>query len=146
MLDDLYKLSQTKIKKKISEGPIFLMFDETTDCVGRYILNILIGKCSEIKRSQPLLVKSVEITKTNSKNVNFQIIQLLNILYNNVTSKYTNIKLLLSDRAPYALKAGTLLKDVIPGLKHVTCLCHALHNLAESIRASAKTVNKIVSF
>ncbi len=37
-----------------------------------------------------------------------------------------NIKLLSTDAASYALKAGRTLKEIIPGMKHVICLCHAI--------------------
>jgi hypothetical protein len=88
----------------------------------------------------------VELKKTDSLNINLIIIEVLNLLYENDTSKYSNICLLLSDRAPYATKVGRMLKEIIPGLKHITCVCHALHNLCETIRNSSPSLNKIVAF
>ena len=35
------------------------MFDETTDNMGRYILNILIGECSSQIRKKPILIRTV---------------------------------------------------------------------------------------
>jgi hypothetical protein len=91
------------------------MFDETTDSQGRAVLNILIGECSELERKSPVLVKCVEIKKTDSLNVNLSIIEVLNILYEKDTSKYLNLCLLLSDRATYAIKAGKCLKKSFLG-------------------------------
>jgi hypothetical protein len=56
---------------------------------------------------------------------------------------YDKIKLVLSDQVPYAIKVGKLLKDLIPGLKHVTCLCHPIHRLCEEIRCRCKKLNHI---
>jgi hypothetical protein len=39
-----------------------------------------------------------------------------------------------------------MLKEIIPGLKHVTCICHALHNLCETIRNNSPALNKVVAF
>jgi hypothetical protein len=122
------------------------MFDETTDSCGRYMLNILVGECSVLKRSIPYLMKTSELANTNSKNINIKIIDLMNEIYNNEASKFTNVKMLISDGAPYALKAGNLLKELNPDLKHVICLCHNLHNLCETIRKEAPNTNEIISF
>jgi hypothetical protein len=50
--------------------PIYCVFDETTDIKGRYILNILIGECSKDKRMPPVLMRTVELVKTNAININ----------------------------------------------------------------------------
>ncbi len=70
LLDELYGELQTQIKKKHLLLPIFIMFDETTDACRRFILNILIGECSESKRCPPILYKTVELSRTNSDNIN----------------------------------------------------------------------------
>ena len=121
------------------------MFDETTDNMGRYILNILIGECSSQIRKKAILIRTVELDKTNSENINIEILDLINSLYNSNPRKFINVKLLLSDRASYALKVGTMLKSFIPDLKHVTCICHALHNLCETICDQNNLVNKLIS-
>ncbi len=55
-------------------------------------------------------------------------------------------KLLISDRALYAIRAGKLIKKYIPNLKHLTCLCHAFHNLTKTIRPDEKNVNVEISY
>lgn len=52
--------------------------------------------------------------------------------------------MLLTDAAPYMIKAGKNLKAIYPSLLHVTCLAHGLHRVAEAIRASFKTVDDFV--
>ncbi len=56
------------------------------------------------------------------------------------------ISLLLTDGASYAIKAGKVLSQTISGLKHVTCVFHGLHNLAETIREVNWRVDKLISF
>lgn len=58
-----------------------------------------------------------------------------------ITSKFL---ILLTDAAPYMIKAGKNLKGIYPGLLHVTCLAHGLHRVAESVRASYKSVDDFV--
>jgi hypothetical protein len=48
---------------------IYMVFDETTDAVGRSILNILVGECSESERKRPSLIKSVELVKTAERQL-----------------------------------------------------------------------------
>ncbi len=88
----------------------------------------------------------VELLKVNVVSVNSQIIAKLSNFFNNDLLKLQKIKLLLSDAAPYAIKAGKALKELIPSLKHVTCLCHGLHNLCETIRDSNSDLDKFVAF
>ena len=68
------------------------------------ILNILAGKCSKEKRQRPYLLSSIHITVTNSETIILEILSTLNKIYDNDASKYINIKLLVSDAAPYAIK------------------------------------------
>ena len=112
MLEEIFKSKCENLKNFYMNKPIYLVFHETTDASGLYILNILIGECSKCLLETPSLVKTVQLPKTNSENVNFEIIQLLTELYDGNTQKYNNLKLLLSDGASYAIKAGTMLKSL----------------------------------
>ena len=39
-----------------------------------------------------------------------------------------------------------MLKQIIPEIKHVNCLCHAMHNSCETIRNDFIITNEIISF
>lgn len=144
LLEKLYKNEMQSMLSNITEKDIYVMFDETTDDNGRYILNILIGECSAIKRTKAVLVETVELERTNAVNINRAIINMLTRIYNG-NIQYNKIKLLLSDQAPYAIKVGSMLKTLIPEIKHVTCLCHLLHRVCEEIRKHCPTVNSLIS-
>lgn len=141
------KVYYSEMEKKISyfsDKKIYIMFDETTDAVGRYILHLLVGECCEKERKRPLLVRTLELERTNSANINREIMDFLFKLHGGHI-KYENIKLLISDQAPYALKVGRVLKELIPTLKHVTCLCHLLHRVAEELRTKCTKLNYLCS-
>ena len=57
------------------------MFDETTDTKGRYILNIMGGKCSKHARQKTYLLRTVELTKTNNITVSQEIIKIISDLH-----------------------------------------------------------------
>jgi hypothetical protein len=118
------------------------MFDETTDANGRYVLHLLAGECSKIQLKLPVLFRSVELERTNACNINQVILNFLMKLHGGQIN-YDKIKLVLSDHTPYARKVGKLLKDLIPGLKHVTCPCHLIHRLCKEIRCRCKKLNYI---
>lgn len=75
----------------------------------------------------------MDLEKTNAVNINQKIIQFLTSLYNG-NLKFDNLRLLISDGAPYAIKVGKLLKSIFAEMKHVTCLCHMLHRICEYVR------------
>lgn len=129
--------------KGFAASEIYLMFDETTDSVGRYMLNILIGKLSDKSRMKPKLMKTIELSKTNSVNINTSILDLLTTIYG--TLEKAKLTLLLSDAAPYAVKTGKMLKQIFPNLKHVTCIIHLLHRICEKIRDISPKVNELTS-
>ncbi len=39
-----------------------------------------------------------------------------------------------------------MLKQVIPDLKHITCLCHGLHNLCETIREKIWKTDRLIAY
>ncbi len=54
----------TKLQVCILElDEFYIIFDETTDLCGRYILNILCRKCSSNQRCKPWLIGTIQLTK-----------------------------------------------------------------------------------
>ncbi|KAG0428692.1 hypothetical protein DMUE_5805 [Dictyocoela muelleri] len=80
-----------------------------------------------------MLIKMVELSKTNADNVLKEVLNIVSF-FSDGNISISKIKLVLSDMAPYALKAGRLLKDVLPYLKHITCIAHMLHLVCETLR------------
>ncbi len=147
ILDSLYNKRINAAKEQLKEFKFYyIIFDETTDSCGRYILNLLIGGCSEQKRQRPFLVSVIELNKTNSEIINNEIFNRFLKFFNYNLDNFKKITILLSDAAPYKIKTRKLLSQAIPKLKHVTYLCHGLHNLCETIREENWRVDKLICF
>ncbi|KAF7684873.1 hypothetical protein CDIK_4378, partial [Cucumispora dikerogammari] len=131
--------------EQFKNNNIYLVFDETTDIIGRQILNLLIGLCDETERKTAKLVKTISLEKTNSLNINIEILKLLDELFT-TKDQYNNVRLIISDAAPYAIKVGKLLKAIIPEIKHVTCIIHELHRVVEFLRSKCCNIDRLVSF
>ena len=56
-----------------------------------------------------------------------------------------NLNLLRTDKSSCMRKAANTLKQLYPGMFHVTCLSHFLHNCAMHIGAAFPVVNKLIS-
>lgn len=146
LLEKLFEKKRNEIRDTLKITDVYILFDETTDTSGRYVLNIIAGACSVVRRETAYLIKTVELNATNALNVNKELLECINWMFSNMVSDYDKLKLLVSDGAPYAIKAGNMLKEIIPNLKHVVCLCHNLHNLCETIRSHSPNVNSVVVF
>jgi hypothetical protein len=144
LLNKVYANEINKKYKDLADKNIFIMFDETTDSNGRYILHVMTGECCKEDRKRAVLFKSIELEKTNAININQVIINFLIKLHDG-NINYDRIKMIVSDQVPYAIKVGKLLKEIIPGLKHVTCFCNLLHRLCEEIRGRCNKLNYVVS-
>lgn len=48
-------------------------------------------------------------------------------------SDFDNFKILITDGPSYCKKAAKNLKNLLPNLKHITCLAHGVHNLSTTI-------------
>lgn len=144
ILPVLFKNETTKWINEIKNKPFYLMFDESPDRMSRKLLNIMIGTLDPQASSKPFLIDVIEIETANAETIVPIILFNVNRVFASA-SQTTNFKLLLSDRAAYCLKVGRILKTSYPDLKHVTCICHGLHNFAETLRNRSPAVDKFVS-
>lgn len=53
--------------------------------------------------------------------------------------------LFLSDAAPYMVKSGDAIKNLYSKIIHVTCLAHAFHRVAETVRINNPKIDKIIA-
>ena len=142
-LVDLYNIRIEEIYEKFNLTPYYLMLDETQDKSSRKMVNVLIGELNEFETTKPYVINTIEFENVNSSNLHNFIIWQVNQIHSSfhLTS---NFKLLLTDKASYMLLLGTKLKSQFQNLKHITCLCHALHNLCETIRNNFKKVKSVM--
>ncbi|KAG0442596.1 hypothetical protein DMUE_0158 [Dictyocoela muelleri] len=144
ILNPLFLEQKEKIFNLLRNQDIYLLFDETTDVNGSFILNILAGVCCKSSRSQTYLVRTVELSKTNSETVGQEIIDLMVELYEGSIS-YDKLRLIVSDAAPYEVKAVKDLRCLLTNLKHIKCVAHMLHRLCEKLREISPLSNMLSS-
>ncbi|KAG0436027.1 hypothetical protein DMUE_4420 [Dictyocoela muelleri] len=142
VVDKLYAEKYSELSSKFISKEYYLMFDETTDIKGHNLSNILVGLWSNSKENNPMLIKMVELRKSNADNVLKKVLNIVSSFPDGNISK-TKIKLVLSDMAPYALKELRLLKDVLPSLKHITCIAHMLHLVCETLRKESAISDRL---
>lgn len=142
-VDLIYQSTLEKIKAYIGEHPIYFIVDETTDACKRSVMNVLVGKL-ENRFSEPVLLSTIFLEHTNNTTVQQAVNQACVTLYG-VNIPYEKIWFLISDQAPYMLKAGRGLKQMFPNLKHITCLIHGLNRVCEFIKDNYDDVNKLIA-
>lgn len=59
--------------------------------------------------------------------------------------QHNNVLLFLSDAAPYMVKAGKYINTLYSKCRHLTCLAHAFHRIAEKVRGEFSEVDKVVA-
>ena len=92
---------------------------------------------------KPKFLECIEVENTSAENlmreVNFRLQK-----YAKEVKDLENFRLLVTDRASSCLKLGRLLREYYPNLIHVTCLCHALHNISEYIRKKCAQIDRFI--
>lgn len=127
---------------KVSSS-IWISVDETTDSRGRAVANVLMGALQEQNAEKPFLVCCEFVSETKSG----MIVRIVNDSVRWLDPQFdgNRVKLLLTDAAPYCVKAGKSLKELFPKMIHVTCLAHGLHRVAEKVRESFPLVNRLIA-
>lgn len=143
-LHDIYQETITKIRENINVGPIWVSVDETTDVEGRYIANIIVGSLCPDAPSKPFLLNCQELEKCNHATIARFFNDSMSLLWPNGVL-HEKVLLFLSDGAPYMIKAGKHLRVFFPKMIHLTCLAHAFHRVAESVRSAFPEVDSLIS-
>ena len=65
---NLFNLTIEKIREEIGENPIYLIADETSDKLNRYVLNILVGRLDGTY-CKPMLLMVKFLENANSESV-----------------------------------------------------------------------------
>lgn len=131
-LSSLYENYINDVFKNFENKNFFLMFDETPDSRSRKILNILIGELDAETYKKAILIDTIELNKTDSANISVELNYIIVKLTKSAKNK-DRFKVLISDKAAYAIKTGEILKTFYPKMIHVTCFCHGLHNFSSFI-------------
>jgi hypothetical protein len=139
-----YEYIIEKIRKEIGENYIWVSVDETTDVEGRNICNFIVGTLHAENVGKSFVLNCECLAPVNHATIAQFFTNSLQILWPQEL-QYNKVLLLLTDGAPYMIKAGKGLKVIFNKMIHVTCLAHALHLTAESIRACHSGVDNLIA-
>ncbi|KAL4131839.1 hypothetical protein QTP88_009087 [Uroleucon formosanum] len=143
-VDSIYQKTLTKIQAEVLNRKIWVSIDETTDIDGRYVANVIVGVLDCEVPGKVMLVNCEHLEKTNSTTIAQLFDRTMNLIWPQGV-EHNNVLLLVSDAAPYMVKAGSAIQIFYPKILHVTCLAHALHRVAEQIRIDFPLVDKLIS-
>lgn len=132
------------VKDQIGEKFIYLQIDESSDQLCRPVVSVLVGALDGLP-SKPFLIDVIYLEKCpNSMKVSQIITDSIKSVWPDLD--YNRLRLLVSDQAPYMMKAGALLKHSLFGnLLHVSCLCNALHLVCDLVRKENPNLNRMSS-
>lgn len=142
-LKTCYEDTMQTIRNVLKGQRIWISIDETTDSVGRYIANVIVGLMSddEPQRSYLLHVESMEkANHTTIAKLFDDDVKLIDPEFNR-----DHVLLFVTDAAPYMVKAAKGLQMLYTKMVHVTCLAHGLHRVAEHIRSQFCDLDRLVS-
>lgn len=145
IVPDLYAQTMENIRSKLNGQLLWGSVDETTDASGRYVANFVVGILSPDgeKSKKSFLLNTACLDKTNHSTVAKFVDESLCLL--GPSFKKENFLLLVTDAAPYMIKAGKHLVTFYVKMIHLTCLAHAIHRVCEFIRASYQDVDSLIS-
>ena len=143
-VNEIYENTIQKIRSYVQNKCIWVSIDETTDVTGRYVANVVIGVLNETERNKIFLLHSEELEKCNHSTICKLFDRSMHLLWPNGV-QHDKVLLFLSDAAPYMVKAGEAIKLFYSKTIHITCLAHAFHRIAETVRAGYPKVDKLIA-
>lgn len=144
-LKDLYNSAIDSIRAELKDEYIWISIDETSDALGRYVANVIVGSLNKIEDKNKRFLLNMEfLDKTNNCSLVQSVTNAFMILQPEGI-RYEKVLLLLTDAAPYMKLAGNTLCGIYQKLIHLTCLAHGVHNVCEEIMKIYGNVNSLVS-
>lgn len=135
-LPELFPQYVEDIKRAVEGQAIYVVSDETTDACGRCVLAIILQPVGK----PPLAADLVFLERVNFSTVSQAVISCLNC-YN---IKFSDVWAFVTDSASYMKKAfNTILHDLFPNSKHITCLAHLLNLVLEVFPDIFEDLNRV---
>lgn len=104
-----YEKTMEEIIAKVNGKKIWVCMDETTDSQGRYVANVVVGTLEESMPGDIFLINCEQLEKVNFSTISKLFDRSLSLLYPGGI-QHDNVLLLLTDAAPYMVKAATSLQ------------------------------------
>lgn len=131
-----------EIKAKLHNKKVAILTDESTDVQQRYFLQVLGQELNSYSKNSPFLFETIYLDQTNFQTVSQSILKTLN--------KYDlaleNVMAFVTDNGSYMHKAyNSVLTNLLPNCRHVTCTAHIMALIAETWRVKLKNLDRFVS-
>lgn len=139
-----YEDTLQRIRTAIEGKKIWVCIDESRDAAFRSVGNVIIGTLEENSVSASFLLNCEELPSTNHTTIAQLFENSMKLLWPDHV-KYNDVLLLLSDAAPYMIKAAKGLQTLYPKMLHLTCLAHGLHRVCEEARSAFKNVDMLIA-
>lgn len=133
-----------QLRTILTDKPFYIILDSTTDSNSRQIMCVIIGECAANNESVSYFLGAFEMKECKADNYATEIIKILCMFFGS-SLDFNLFRVLITDQAPVMLSAGRLLKQSFREMKHVSCLAHLCHNVAEKVRGCAVIVDMIIS-
>ena len=134
------------IRRKVGDSKVYFIIDETTDAKIRYCINVMVGVLNGQKH-EPMLL-NVEFSESSTDNIKIQeVVKNASKILWPGECDFHKLELIISDQAAYMIKAIEELKKKsisFPNIKHISCLCHAIHLVAGKIQNENSNLNKFM--
>jgi len=143
-LPKVYEKNIDSIREIIGNNQIWVSIDETTDEMKRHVAGICVGILDGEQENKSYLVNVTQLDEVNSSTI----VRLFNYAMRELfQDKFHHEKFLLfvTDGAPYMKKVARDLKPLYPKLIRLTCMAHMNHCVAETVRATFKNVDQLIS-
>lgn len=130
-----------EIKIALKNKYIWVSIDETTDAVGRFVANIIVGELStdaDIYKKSHLLTSEC-LGRANHTTISRLFDDALKLIDPNFDR---DIVLLFASDA--MVKAAKGLQIMYSKMIHITCLAHGMHRIDEEIRSIFPSVDRLI--
>ncbi|KAJ4428403.1 hypothetical protein ANN_24423 [Periplaneta americana] len=108
-IESCYNKTIDAIRAKLDGKKIWVSIDETTDCMGRYVVNIIVGEMNEENSGDIFLLNCEVLEKANFSTIAKLFDKSMNYLWPSGV-QHDSVLLFLTDAAPHMVKAANSLK------------------------------------
>ncbi|ORD93297.1 hypothetical protein ECANGB1_289 [Enterospora canceri] len=138
-VDKINNEMNMQIKSHLYNKLLFLMFDGSCKA-GLHYINIMAGDIEE--PSKKYLINQIVTVESETSERLFTYINDSLSLFN---LHFTDVKMIISDGAPYNTKLKKLIKRQERSIVFITCFMHLLHNCAMKIRQTYKLTDQFIA-
>lgn len=142
MLPGIYEDKKNDLKRYFKNSKVSICADETTDKVGRPILNIIAYKLDFKYGTVPKLLDTIFLNEVNYQTISKSILDTI-YMYGINTA---DVVAFISDNGSCMKKAyNSGLKLLFPSSTHIRCFAHIMALVGETWRESLVDVDKVVA-